>query len=724
MERFNISYSGKNIPIPPAKDYKKRLLEATEKVIKTMRWKAFHYLRKEDESSESSDNDETQKNGKFGLKSKRCPPPIKEMADFERDMLSINEDVEFRRTSNPLMEQMKKDVKRIKKCTRVIVDADKTRNLYCMKTEDYVKLLKENITQKYRQVDGSVTNDIHEEARDIASELDIEDRITDQPKSKAFITIKDHKENFEERTKCRLINPAKPEMGKVSKYILDNINKTIKEKTSVQQWMNTNSVIKWFNNIENKKKTRFITFDIVDFYPSISEDLLDQCLSWAQKYTKIKECEIRAIKNSRRTLLYDNQGTTWAKQDTKHQFDVSMGAYDGAEICDLVGLYLLKMIEEKLNIKNIGLYRDDGLAALTSCPGNHMERKRKDLTKLFQDHGLKIIADTNLTSVNFLDIRLDLKSASYQPYKKPNDKTVYVHAQSNHPPNIIKNIPAAVTKRISTISSSKEIFENHIPHYQEALREAGYMDSMTYAQESRTAPEKTKRRRQRNIIWFNPPFSMNVKTNIGRRFLTLIKQHFDNSRLRKIFNKNTVKVSYSCMPNIKNIINAHNREIINREDRTEEKKKTCNCRQKNQCPLNGECLAEDIVYKATVETHRGNAVYIGLASGQFKTRYNNHTKSFRHQKHEKDTELSKFIWEQKRSNTEFKINWSIAKKSNTKMRYSGICNLCLDEKTEIMKQRAQTHVRHLNKRTELISACRHRGYRTGVKRRARPAKLT
>ena len=323
MERFNIDYSGKNIPLPSANDYRKRLIEATEKVIKTMRWKAFFYLKNENDSSESSDNEDTQTNNNFGLKSKRSPPFIKEMADFERDMLSIVENVEFRRTNNPLMEKMKEDVNRIKKCPKVIVDADKTRNRYCMKVDDYEKLLKENITQKYKQVCGSVINDIQKEFKEVATELNIEDRISGQSKNKAFITIKDHKENFEARTKCRLINPAKSEMGKVSKHILDKINKKIREKTKVQQWTSTSSVVKWFNNIKSKKKTKFITFDIVDFYPSISENLLDKCLLWAQKYIKIEKEEMHAIKHSRRTLLYDNEGTAWAKQDAKDQFDVS-----------------------------------------------------------------------------------------------------------------------------------------------------------------------------------------------------------------------------------------------------------------------------------------------------------------------------------------------------------------------------------------------------------------
>ena len=72
-----------------------------------------------------------------------------------------------------------------------------------------------------------------------------------------------------------------------------------------------------------------------------------------------------------------------------------------------------------------------------------------------------------------------------------------------------------------------------------------------------------KKRRPRKIIFFNPPFCNTVKTKIGKQFFHLVNLHFSKSnRLCKIFNRNTVKLSYSCLPNIKNIINSHNRKIL------------------------------------------------------------------------------------------------------------------------------------------------------------------
>ena len=68
----------------------------------------------------------------------------------------------------------------------------------------------------------------------------------------SFITIKNHKENFDNHATVRLINPAKNELGRISKLILDKINKKISQKFELNQWKNTDTVIDWFNQ---KKKT-------------------------------------------------------------------------------------------------------------------------------------------------------------------------------------------------------------------------------------------------------------------------------------------------------------------------------------------------------------------------------------------------------------------------------------------------------------------------------------
>ena len=82
-----------------------------------------------------------------------------------------------------------------------------------------------------------------------------------------FISLKDHKANFQNNQPCRLLNPTKCELGKVSKKILEKIINIVREKTKFNQWKNTKSLIDWFENLTDKKKLKFIQFDICEFYP-------------------------------------------------------------------------------------------------------------------------------------------------------------------------------------------------------------------------------------------------------------------------------------------------------------------------------------------------------------------------------------------------------------------------------------------------------------------------
>ena len=97
----------------------------------------------------------------------------------------------------------------------------------------------------------------------------------------SFITLKDHKENFTNHPTTRLINPFKNEIGRISKHILDQINTKLVSKLSVNEWNNTISVIKWFENINNKRLYKFLQFDIKDFYPPIKETLLNEAIQFA-----------------------------------------------------------------------------------------------------------------------------------------------------------------------------------------------------------------------------------------------------------------------------------------------------------------------------------------------------------------------------------------------------------------------------------------------------------
>ena len=109
-----------------------------------------------------------------------------------------------------------------------------------------------------------------------------------------------------------------------------------------------------------------------------------------------------------------------------------MGAHDGAEVCELVGTFLLEKISEICNKSNIGLYRDDGLSIFRNKSGTQLEKMKKKLQRLFKEYDLEITAESNLKIVNYLDVTFNLKDGTFRPYHKPDDQIQYIHTESNH----------------------------------------------------------------------------------------------------------------------------------------------------------------------------------------------------------------------------------------------------------------------------------------------------
>jgi hypothetical protein len=484
----------------------------------------------------------------------------------------------------------------------------------------------------------------------------------------------------------------------VSKCILDRINKDIINKSGVKQWKSTKDTLNWFNSITGKERHSFITFDIVNFYPSISSKLLEDALKFAEAYTDISAQEKEIIWHAKQSLLY-NSNIAWTKKNSSNSFDVTMGSFDGAETCELVGSYLLHQLPETIR-NQVGLYRDDGLGAFETSP-QCLERIKKQICKVFKSNGLKITIDANKKIVNFLDVTLDLNKGTHEPYLKPNNKPLYVHNESNHPPSIIKNIPLAINKRLNELSSNKESFDKASPEYQRALEKSGYNYDLKYEATNNQATERRSRRR--NITWYNPPFSKNVATNVGRKFRNIVKESFKSGHpLQKIFNKNTLKISYSCMPNLERKINTHNKSTL--RENPQQPERMCNCRSKPDCPLKGECLSNNVIYQATVKTNDTKETYIGLTGDRFKTRFNNHTCSFRDNNKRNSTELSKHIWSLKDNNIRYAVDWKIMARANSYSNIGKKCNLCIMEKYFII---CKPETCTLNKRNELASACRH-----------------
>ena len=158
---------------------------------------------------------------------------------------------------------------------------------------------------------------------------------------------------------------------------------------------------------------------------------------------------------------------------------------------------------------------------------------------------------------------------------------------------------------------------------------------------------------------------------------------------------------------MKAVISSHNKNMLAQDSARaaqSQQLRMCNCRNKPECPLQGSCMQENVVYQATVDTETTTENYVGLASN-FKERYRNHQTSFRHQNKRNETELSKHIWNLKDRKESFHVKWIILRMCKPYNNESKKCNLCLQEKCYIIFRK---DLSSLNKRNELASSCHHR----------------
>ena len=153
---------------------------------------------------------------------------------------------------------------------------------------------------------------------------------------------------------------------------------------------------------------------------------------------------------------------------------------------------------------------------------------------------------------------------------------------------------------------------------------------------------------------------------------------------------------------MKSIISSHNKSLLNRGTDSS----GCNCKKKNECPLQNKCLSSKLIYQAEVTNDKDQEkkIYVGLTERTFIERYGNHKKSFAHKRYSKDTELSCYIWSLKDQNKTPVIKWSILKTVKSSLHYHPWV-LCLMEKLIIINKLDNEQL--LNKRNEFISKCRH-----------------
>ena len=225
----------------------------------------------------------------------------------------FSEEEALRRTNSEFQTKLGKDIRKIKSCKSLIVPGDKTTNFYEVRKDQYKKMMVDSLTTQYCKAGENVLVKNNEKAAILARAVEIDDRTQCFSTEKCFLTLKDHKDNFNDKPTTRLINPAKTDIGKISKKLLDKVNTSIKSKTDLNQWRNTAEVLKWFHNVD-KTKAKFIQFDIESYYPSITEQLLLKSIQFAKKHTNISDIEIDMIIHAKRSLLFTQGIGTWQKK--------------------------------------------------------------------------------------------------------------------------------------------------------------------------------------------------------------------------------------------------------------------------------------------------------------------------------------------------------------------------------------------------------------------------
>ena len=176
------------------------LIEKTENLCRRMRWKAHFFL-----------NPDIGRRNKecYGFNSTKSPPHVSELENFESKMLEMIKNVQFKQVHCKFQKKLSTDIKNIKNTKSMFVPADKTTNFNKMDAESYNTLLQKNVTKSYKKIPPETITSVERISKSIATRLNLPDRINTTVQQEAFITLKDHKPNFQNNPTCRLINPSK-----------------------------------------------------------------------------------------------------------------------------------------------------------------------------------------------------------------------------------------------------------------------------------------------------------------------------------------------------------------------------------------------------------------------------------------------------------------------------------------------------------------------------------
>ena len=205
MDSIDFGYSMKNIPLASKESYKYKLIDKTEKLLKRMRWKAYFFDKHNDGNKKKSDPIINA----FRLKSRKCLQQIPEMKAFENDILTMIENIEFRRVSDEFLKKLDEDIKKINSSEKMFVPADKTQSFYQIDKYTYNKILTENVTKTYKKSSKTLRNKVNMEAKKIAKKFSIDDKMEIMAQQQCFVTVKDRKEDLNPIRNLDCLTPQK-----------------------------------------------------------------------------------------------------------------------------------------------------------------------------------------------------------------------------------------------------------------------------------------------------------------------------------------------------------------------------------------------------------------------------------------------------------------------------------------------------------------------------------
>ena len=286
MQKIDIDYSLKNIPLQTKKSYQMDLVKNLQKLCWRIRWKALKGWG----CFDKPDGSRPTKKETFGFKSAKTPklpttdaeyphidwgkvkPEVEMLKEFEEELFKVPTKVKFRYFDNPLQRAMREDLKKVKNSGRVVVKADKTRNFYGVLPKFYNDVMASNIHGggDYVEVDPVELDEVNQEAAELAAELGIDERVEVFQKKPAFINFKDTKSDFStaaaaEEVPVRLITPSKSQMGKVSKVKLQRLNAQVRRVTNYNQWRQTRDATRWLEGLPQPGRGKLYYFFQFDF---------------------------------------------------------------------------------------------------------------------------------------------------------------------------------------------------------------------------------------------------------------------------------------------------------------------------------------------------------------------------------------------------------------------------------------------------------------------------